>query len=104
MLKMKRNHDVLSNKAGLRLNGEDIAAEAKLSSLATGQATTSLVGELSTSLTAKFPGIAGVSSAEMAITQKYSLLAFSTSSVPPLDSPNSMAWMLHLAAFRFSAF
>ena len=42
---------------------EDIAAEAKLSSLATGVGTTSLVAQLSTSLTAKFPGIAGVSSA-----------------------------------------
>ena len=42
---------------------EDIAAEAKLSSLATGQGTTSLVSQLSTSVTASFPGVAGVASA-----------------------------------------
>ena len=42
---------------------EDTGAEAKMASLATGQGTTSLVSQLSTSLTASFPGVAGVSSA-----------------------------------------
>ena len=42
---------------------EDTGAEAKISSLATGQGTTSLVSQLSTSVTASFPGVAGVASA-----------------------------------------